>query len=149
MANRTPKDYAVESVSGTEYDTSRTVTVVSTMDRNNGKDPVKYRLSIIMVNEGDEWYVDPQSLQTYEAADTPDPSITETPSPTETPAIYPDTVLYYNPSGGEYYHLDQNCKRINERYLPLQGHFKYSELTNDKYSKLKPCAICGAPSAGQ
>ena len=75
--------------------------------------------------------------------------ITETPSPTETPAIYPDTVLYYNPSGGEYYHLDQNCKRINERYLPLQGHFKYSELTNDKYSKLKPCAICGAPSAGQ
>ncbi len=149
MANRTPKDYAVESVSGTDYDTSRTVTVVSTMDRNNGKDPVKYRLSIIMVNEGDEWYVDPQSLQTYEAADTPDPSITETPSPTETPAIYPDTVLYYNPSGGEYYHLDQNCKRINERYLPLQGHFKYSELTNDKYSKLKPCAICGAPSAGQ
>ena len=108
MANRTPKDYAVESVSGTDYDTSRTVTVVSTMDRNNGKDPVKYRLSIIMVNEGDEWYVDPQSLQTYEAADTPDPSITETPSPTETPAIYPDTVLYYNPSGGEYYHLDQN-----------------------------------------
>ena len=43
MANRTPKDYAVESVSGTDYDTSRTVTVVSTMDRNNGKDPVRYR----------------------------------------------------------------------------------------------------------
>ena len=149
MANRTPKDYAVESVSGTEYDTSRTVTIISTMDRNNGKDPVKYRLSIIMLNEGNEWYVDPQSLQTYEAADTPDPSITNTPAPTETPAIYPDTVLYYNPSGGEYYHLDQNCKRINERYLPLQGHFKYSELSNDKYSKLKPCAICGAPSAGQ
>ena len=149
MANRTPKDYAVESVSGTDYDTSRTVTITSLMDRNNGKDPVRYRMSIIMVNEGDEWYVDPQSLQTYEAADTPDPSITNTPAPTETPAVYPDTVLYYNPSGGEYYHLDQNCKKINERYLPLQGHFKYSEINNEKYSKLKPCAICGAPMRQQ
>ena len=149
MANRTPKDYAVENVSGTDYDTSRTVTIISTMDRNNGKEPVKYRLSIIMVNEGDEWYVDPKSLQTYEAADTPDPSITNTPAPTDEPATYPDTVLYYNPNGGEYYHRDQNCKKINERYLPLQGHFKYSELSNEKYSKLKPCAICGAPLAGQ
>ena len=149
MANRTPKDYAVESVSGTDYDTSRTVTITSLMDRNNGKDPVRYRMSIIMVNEGDEWYVDPQSLQTYEAAETPDPSVTETPGPTPEPETTADTILYYNPSGGEYYHRDQNCKRINERYLPLQGHFTYAELSKDKYSKLKPCAICGAPSAGQ
>jgi len=149
MANRTPKDYAVESVSGTDYDTSRTVTITSLMDRNNGKDPVRYRMSIIMVNEGDEWYVDPQSLQTYEAADTPDPSITATPAPTEEPETTADTVLYYNPSGGEYYHRDQNCKKINERYLPLQGHFKYSEINKDKYSKLKPCAICGAPMRPQ
>ena len=149
MANRTPKDYAVESVSGTDYDTSRTVTITSLMDRNNGKDPVRDRMSIIMVNEGDEWYVDPQSLQTYEAADTPDPSVTETPGPTPEPETTADTILYYNPSGGEYYHRDQNCKRINERYLPLQGHFTYAELSKDKYSKLKPCAICGAPSLGQ
>lgn len=149
MANRTPKDYAVESVSGTDYDTSRTVTITSLMDRNNGKDPVRYRMSIIMVNEGDEWYVDPQSLQTYEAADTPDPSITATPAPTDEPETTADTVLYYNPSGGEYYHRDQNCKKINERYLPLQGHFKYSEINKEKYSKLKPCAICGAPMRPQ
>ena len=147
MANRTPKDYSVENVSGTEQDTSRTVTVTSLMDRNNGKDPVRYRLSVIMMKESDgSWYVDPQSLQTYEAADTPDPSVTATPGPTETPAIYANTILYYNPSGGEFYHLDQNCKRINERYLPLQGHFTYAELGNDPYNKLKPCAICGAPS---
>ena len=145
MANRTPKDYMVESVSGTDYDTSRTVTIVSSMDRNNGKDPVKYRLSVIMLKESEQWYVDPQSLQTYEAADTPDPSITNTPAPTETPAVYANTPLYYNPSGGEYYHLDQNCKKINERYLPLQGHFTYAELNKEPYSKLKPCAICGAP----
>ena len=147
MANRTPKDYMVENVSGTDQDTSRTVTVTSLMDRNNGKDPVKYRLSVIMMKENDgQWYVDPQSLQTYEAAETTDPSITPTPAPTETPAVYANTTLYYNPSGGEYYHLDQNCKRINERYLPLKGHFTYAELGNEPYNKLKPCAICGAPS---
>ena len=145
MANRTPKDYEEENISGTPNDTNRTVTITSLMDRNNGKDPVRYRLSVIMVKENDGlWYVDPQSLQTYEDAETPDPSITNTPVPTPTPATNADTVLYYNPSGGEYYHRDQNCKRINERYLPLQGHFKYSELS--KFPKLKPCAICGAPS---
>ena len=150
IANRTPLDYSVEGIGGTPNDTSRTVTVRSQMDRNNGKPPILYRLSVIMVRESDDqWYVDPQSLQTYEAVETTDPSVTPTPGPTDTPAIYANTVLYYNPSGGEYYHLDQNCKRINERYLPLQGHFTYSELGKDPYNKLKPCAICGAPSLGQ
>lgn len=150
MANRTPKNYEEENISGTSNDDSRTVTVTSLMDRNNGKDPVKYRLSIMMDKEDDGlWYVNPKSLQTYENAETPDPSITDTPAPTETPYIDSNTILYYNPSGGEYYHLDQNCKRINERFLPLQGHFSYSELNNEKYSKLKPCAICGAPSRDQ
>ena len=150
MANRTPKNYSVENITGTSNDTSRTVMVNSEMDRNNGKEPVRYRLSVIMVRENDnQWYVDPQSLQTYEAADTPDPSITATPAPTDAPEIYPNTVLYYNPSGGEYYHLDQNCKRINQRYLPLQGHFTYAELGKPPYDKLKPCNICSAPSRDQ
>ena len=124
--------------------------ITALMDRNNGKDPVKYRMSIIMVHETDGlWYVDPKSLQTYEAAETTDPSITPTPAPTAEPETYANTPLYYNPSGGEFYHRDQNCKRINERYLPLQGHFTYSQLGEEPYSKLKPCAICGAPSKGQ
>lgn len=150
LQNRTPKNYAEESISGTSNDLSRTVTVVTTMDRNNGKDPVKYRMSIIMDKENDGlWYVNPKSLQTYENAETPDPSITDTPAPTDTPAVYSNTPLYYNPSGGEYYHLDQNCKRIAEKFLPLQGHFTYGELNDEKYKKLKPCAICGAPSRDQ
>ena len=150
MANRTPKEYNAENVSGTENDTSRTVTMIALMDRNNGKDPVKYRMSVIMVKEADNlWYVDPKSLKSYESAETTDPNITSTPAPTETPAIDANTTLYYNPSGGEYYHYDQNCKRINERYLPLQGHFKFSQLNEAPYDKLKPCAICGAPSRDQ
>lgn len=150
IGTRTPKDYREESISGTSYDTMRTVTVNTLIDRNNGKDAVRYRMSVSMVKESDGlWYVDPKSLQSFENAETPDPSVTDTPAPTATPAISADTMLYYNPSGGEFYHLDQNCRRINERYLPLQGHFKYSELGKDPYNKLKPCAICGAPSPGQ
>ena len=149
MANRTPKEIERENISGTPNDTTRTVTLKVLMDRNNGKDPVRYRMNVIMVKENDGlWYVDPKSLKSNETLETPDPSITNTPAPTETPVTNSSTTLYYNPSGGEFYHRDQNCKRINERYLPLKGHFTYAELDKDEYKKLKPCAICGAPSRG-
>lgn len=146
LRNRTPLNMVEENISGTSNDLSRTVTVVSEMDRNNGKPTVKYRMNIMMDKETDGlWYVNPKSLLSYDDADTPDPSITDTPAPTEAPAVYPNTVLYYNPGKGEYYHLDQNCKRIAEKYLPLQGHFTFAEINDEKYKKLKPCAVCGAP----
>ena len=145
LANRTPKDCTPESITGTPADTSRRVTLTSQMDRNNGKPAEKYRMTILMVMEGNEWYIDPQSLQTYESAETPDPNITPTPAPTETPAVYATTVLYYNPKGGEYYHLDPNCKIINPKFLPLGGSFTYGEIGNDPYTNLKPCNVCGAP----
>ena len=50
------------------------------------------------------------------------------------------------PEGGEYYHLDENCRRVAEKYLPMKGIFTYWELNYDEYKDLKPCAICGAPS---
>ena len=145
LANRTPLDYTVEKVSGTVDDTSRTVTVTSTMDRNNGKEPVKYRLGVLMVREGDTWYVDPQSLKTYEKEETPDPSITEAPTPTAEPLVNSATVLYYNPDGGTKYHLDQNCKSTHAKYLPMKGHFTYGEINDEKYASLSPCNVCAAP----
>ena len=145
LANRTPLDYTVEKISGTVDDTSRTVTVTSTMDRNNGKEPVKYRLGVLMVRQGDTWFVDPQSLKTYERDETPDPSITEAPTPTPEPVVNAATVLYYNADGGQKYHLDQNCKSIHAKYLPLKNHFTYGEIDKKEYSKLTPCNVCGAP----
>lgn len=63
LADRTPKDYREEDISGTADDTGRTVTVLSLMDLNNGEDPVRYRLEIIMEKEEDGlWYVNPGSL---------------------------------------------------------------------------------------
>ena len=144
-ANRTPLDFTVEKISGTNDDTSRTVTLSSTMDRNNGKDPVKYRLNVIMVKESGEWYVDPASLKTYEEAETPDPALAETATPSPEPAVDANTVLYYNPDGGSMYHLDQNCKSTHAKYLPLKGHFTFAEVNDPNYAKLSPCNVCGAP----
>ena len=47
--------------------------------------------------------------------------------------------------GGKFYHLDQNCRSIKDRYLPLQGSLLYSELDDAQHSKLTPCASCNPP----
>ena len=60
-------------------------------------------------------------------------------------ALCEDVVYWVNPNGGRYYHLDQNCKIINAKFLPLGGQFTYGEIGNEPYSKLKPCNVCGAP----
>ena len=64
----------------------------------------------------------------------------------ETPETLGDTVLYYHPDGGQYYHADQNCLSVHEKYLPLSGKFLYSELENEAYRDLLPCNVCGAPA---
>lgn len=143
LANRVPLDYEVEKITGSANDSSRTVTVVANIDKQNAQDPVKYRFSVIMLKENDIWYVDPKSLTTSEAQDTPTPTPTSTPAPTQ--EVSANTVLYYNTDGGSYYHADPNCKRVAEEYLPLKGTFTYSQINDDPYSKLQPCNICNAP----
>jgi hypothetical protein len=145
LANRTPLNCKPESITGTDADDNRRVTLTSKIDRNNGKEPEVYRMTVLMVKDNYEWYIDPQSLQTNELLETPDPNITPTPGPTSTPETYPSTILYYNPKNGEYYHRDPYCKVINEKYTPLQGQFTFAEINTEPYSKLKPCNVCGAP----
>ncbi len=133
-----------ENITGTVNDQSRTVTITVLMDRNNGKPSVKYRLNVRMVKESDEWYVDPQSIKSYESAETTDPaSVTAT--PTVEPQYPASTVLYYNLDGGTKYHLDPNCKSLHKKYLPMKGTFTYGQINDPPYDKLKPCNVCGAP----
>ncbi len=56
---------------------------------------------------------------------------------------YPDdsTELYYNPTGGSYYHADANCRSVRDKYLPLAG-FLYSELETGDFAKLERCNTC-------
>ncbi len=56
---------------------------------------------------------------------------------------YPDddTLLYYNPTGGQYYHSYANCAAVRDKYLPLTA-FKYSELDTGIFASLEPCPSC-------
>ena len=57
-----------------------------------------------------------------------------------------DAVLYYNPNGGQYYHADQNCSSIKNRFLPLEGSMTYAELDDPAYGALTPCKHCNPPT---
>ena len=141
--NRIPKDFKFLSLSGTAYDTMRTVNAEVNMDKNDGKDPKKYLMEIsVKKGEDDKWYIDPSSMVTNE-----EEVVTVTPVPEATPTMETtsNTILYYNPEGGSKYHRDPNCKTTNSKYLPMQGQFTYGELLQGAHSELKPCHICLAP----
>ena len=153
ISNRTPQEYTIEGISGTSADNSRTVTMSAYIDKNNGKDPVRYRFMILMVKESGDWFVDPLSLATNDVA-TETPSLApgkETvlqslaPRMTVTPIPDPSTKLYYNADGGKYYHADPNCSAVNPKFLPMAS-FLYSELDNAPFKSLQPCLKCGAPT---
>lgn len=132
-----------------EADGTRSAVVTARIDRNNRKDPSDYRFTVVLKKAKDgQWYLDPLCLQTYEPAENVSWEM-----PTQEPAEYDwsadetllYTLMYFVPEGGEYYHLDENCKRVAEKYLPMSGIFTYQDLNYDEYKNLKPCDVCGAP----
>ena len=153
ISNRTPEEYTIEEISGTDADSSRTVTMSATIDKNNGKATVIYRFMILMVKEGEDWYIDPNSLATNDVVATDAPGVTPSttvswtmaPRTMATPIPDANTSLYYNASGGKYYHADPECSKVNKKYLPLAS-FTYSQLGDAPFSSLEPCLNCGAPS---
>lgn len=60
---------------------------------------------------------------------------------------YPDDSLklYYNPTGGQYYHADDRCRSIRNVYLPLKGSFTYGELDDEAHKRFTPCKYCNPP----
>ena len=60
-----------------------------------------------------------------------------------TPIAYPDAdeQQYYNPNGGKYYHGDQNCPSVKDRWLPLTG-FNYGDIETGSFAELTPCPKC-------
>ena len=154
LNNRTPLSYNIEEVGGTDDDTSRSVIMTATIDKHNGKDPKTYRFNVLMVKEGNQWYVDPKTLASNDEQQTEDVVVnskdnvtqTEAPRTTVSPAPPASTLLYYNANGGHYYHMDPNCSSINEQYRPLTDSFTYGELGSYNGS-LTPCLVCGAPTS--
>ena len=56
-----------------------------------------------------------------------------------------DTVLYYNPDGGSYYHTTNECKGVKEKYWPQMKSFTYGQLDDSAYASLTPCPNCQPP----
>lgn len=56
--------------------------------------------------------------------------------------MYPsdDMPLYYNPNNGKYYHEDQYCSSVKNRYLPL-CEINYGRLDTE-FNHLEPCIRC-------
>ena len=135
---------------GTDESNARTITIQA--DVNYGGKTRTYEYDALVLCEDGKWAVDPDSLSTgvlVEAATpTPDPNVTPTPTPepTPTPMPGPKTKLYYNKSGGKYYHADQNCSKVASQYLPLSGSFTYKDINKSPYNKLEPCDKCDAPA---
>lgn len=155
LKNRTPQEYVVEEIDGAETDNSRTITMRATIDKNNGKAPSVYRFMVMMVKEGEEWYINPNSLATNDGVDETDENVvnnknavgnvTEPPRTTVTPPPPADTVLYYN-NGAHFYHMDPNCPSVKSEYLPFDNQFSYSDLQSVKNElELTPCLKCNAP----
>lgn len=55
-----------------------------------------------------------------------------------------DTVLYYNPKGGECYHDSPTCYGVLDKYEPMPA-FTYGELADEPYASLTACSYCNPP----
>ena len=58
------------------------------------------------------------------------------------PVPDPDTPLYYNPKGGQYYHRLDHCTNGKGKTF---SSFTYSQLDEGDYAKLKRCEYCTPP----
>lgn len=145
-SNRTPVDYKVTDVSGTDADSLRTVTMEASIDKSNGQEPLRFRFLVLMMRVNDVWYVDPNSLTSPQQLTQTKALATPTVSLAPLITANPDMLLFYNADGGTFYHLDPNCSSINQKYLPLAMSFYFRDIGNATYANLKPCVYCHAPS---
>ena len=148
-----PVSYQVESVQGSDGDSSRTITLRVSMAELGSTEPVLKRLQVFMVRVNNVWYVDPKSLdgtnidEAAESEAMSRPMIATTIAPTATPApatAESNITLYYNPDGGKYYHASKSCSAVDERYWPLKE-FSYADLNSQQFKNLLRCTKCGAP----
>ncbi len=143
--NRTPLDDADITIGGSEADYMRTAKVKVTIDKNNNRDPERYSFNVIMLKEDGAWYVDPRSLESNEKDTETTPATNPMPTQPVLNTGAPDLMLYYNPDGGEKYHIDPECDSVHTRWRPLQGQFLFSQLNDAPYNEFEQCSVCGAP----
>lgn len=166
-AIRTPVSYQILDVSGNDADQTRTITMQAKISKSDGKEPQLYNFQILMIRNNNQWYVDPNSISSSQvvqqevqaisaeqaaaqaAAQAANQAATTNTSNVQVPQINSvpsNTVLYYNQSGGEFYHLDPNCSSIGSKYKPLKATFYYRDISSETFKNLKTCPHCKAPA---
>ena len=145
-----PISYTIESIDGSEADTSRTVKLLM-LGTNLQNQEVYYRYTILMLKSNNIWYVDPDSLNgivvtTQELVESG--ISVKTPAPTDTPkpTVNPQMTLYYNPDGGKFYHVSKKCSSMDSQNQKKLQPFYYANLNNEPFKNLSPCPKCGAPA---
>lgn len=144
LTNRTPVSWDFTAITGTSNDIARMVTVRAVINKNNTLGESVYLWKVRMVKEDGVWYVDPATLQSNEQESTATPTNALATQPVLNTS-HPDLLIYYNPEGGTYYHIDPNCESLHPKYRPLSGVIKWSQIEDDPYDKLEQCKRCGAP----
>lgn len=144
LTNRTPVSWDFTAITCTSNDIARMVTVRAVINKNNTLGESVYLWKVRMVKEDGVWYVDPATLQSNEQESTATPTNALATQPVLNTS-HPDLLIYYNPEGGTYYHIDPNCESLNPKYRPLSGVIKWSQIEDDPYDKLEQCKRCGAP----
>ncbi len=129
---------------------SATLTVVANLIKDNSlRTPVTNKYEALMFNVDGVWYVDPASLRSGIPLTEPTPTAQPIDAPAATPTPVPTTSsktkLWYNTSGGKYYHSEQKCKAIATEYYSKMKSFTYADINKSPYSKLVPCPTCNAP----
>lgn len=146
-----PTGYRIENIGGSDTDMMRAIQTVVYLSTSGGDVARRYQIFLTRLNN--EWYIDPASLNSIgivtdenEVFGQQESMLTNaTPSPTPLPTIDPNTTLYYNPDGGQAYHIDPYCKSAAPENLPFKGTFKYSELGETPYDVLNRCRYCKPP----
>ncbi len=54
-------------------------------------------------------------------------------------------MIFYNPGGGRYYHTDPCCRGVDPMFWPLSPVSMETINNDERFSKLLPCSVCGAP----
>lgn len=130
ILDRTPGACDVVSVSGSEGDLTRTVTVqVRFVDRTGAA--AEERLQVPVEKSDGVWYVDPAFLSGSAPESGQEDGVRQ---------------VYYNPRGGKYYHGKSNCPSVDKQYLPMTA-IPWELLNTRQYYGLVRCPLpeCGAP----
>lgn len=150
-----PEQYEFETISGSDGDTSRTITLKALLNANNGTPAAWNRLQVLMFRVNGVWYVDPQSLKgtpidtAAEAAQQNRQILSSTIVPTATPdprAEEERFYVYYNKeANGTKYHADLICDAVSQSYWPLTK-LDFSLINSQQFKKLQPCDVCNPPA---